>query len=80
MTDFRKFLPQVGKAEIGPPGSGHDGRGTGHGPRGSPGFIGLGFQPVARAIDGEALFVQQIADAPDQQDLVMLVIAPVAAP
>ena len=35
---------------------------------------------MARAVDGEALFVQQIADAPDQQDLVMLVVAPVPAP
>jgi hypothetical protein len=37
-------------------------------------------QPVARAADGEALVVQQVADAPDQQHLVVLVVAPVAAP
>src|SRR5690606_27901044 len=30
--------------------------------------------------DGKALLVQQFADAADQQDFVMLVVAPVAAP
>src|SRR5512134_3110916 len=39
-----------------------------------------GVQTITRPADGEALFVQQLADAPDQQHLVMLVIAPVAAP
>ena len=37
-------------------------------------------QLVARAADGEALVVQQVADAPDHQHLMVLVIAPVAAP
>src|SRR5712691_287259 len=37
-------------------------------------------EPVARAADGEALFVGQLADAADQEHLVVLVIAPVAAP
>ena len=37
-------------------------------------------QLVARAADGEALVVQQVADAPDHQHLVVLVVAPVAAP
>ena len=35
-------------------------------------------QAVARAADREALVVQQFADAPDQQHLVVLVVAPVA--
>src|SRR3989304_1186860 len=34
---------------------------------------------VARAADGEALFVQQVADAADEQHFVVLVVAPVAA-
>src|ERR1043166_1419823 len=38
------------------------------------------FQSGAGAADGEALIVQQVADAADQQHLVMLIIAPVAAP
>src|SRR4051812_44243972 len=37
-------------------------------------------QAVARAADGEAFFVKQFADAADEQDFVMLVVAPVAAP
>jgi hypothetical protein len=37
------------------------------------------FEAVARAVDGEALFVEQFADAADQQHLVVLVVAPVAA-
>ena len=37
------------------------------------------FQDVARATDGESLFIKQAADATDQQDLVVLVVAPVAA-
>ena len=37
-------------------------------------------EPVARATDGEALVVEQIADPTDQQNLVVLVITPVAAP
>ena len=37
-------------------------------------------QLVARAADGEALVVEQVADAPDHQHLVVLVVAPVAAP
>src|SRR3954466_2521553 len=36
-------------------------------------------EAVARAADGEAFFVQQLADAADQQDFVMLVVAPIAA-
>src|SRR6185295_9555991 len=36
-------------------------------------------QAVARPADGEAFLVEQLADAPDQQHLVVLVIAPVAA-
>src|SRR5688572_29553954 len=36
-------------------------------------------EPVARSADREAFFVEQLADAPDQQHLVVLVIAPVAA-
>src|SRR5712671_1402486 len=34
---------------------------------------------IARAADGEAFLVQQLADAADQQHFVVLVIAPVAA-
>src|SRR5207244_790382 len=37
-------------------------------------------QPIARAADGEAFLVEQLADAPDEEDFVVLVIAPVAAP
>ena len=37
-------------------------------------------QAVARTTDGEALFVEQIADAADHQHFVVLVVAPVAAP
>ncbi|CAH1745300.1 protein of unknown function [Thauera humireducens] len=37
-------------------------------------------QPVACTGYGEALLVQQFPDAPDQQHLMVLVIAPVAAP
>src|SRR5690606_18778091 len=37
-------------------------------------------QAVARAADGEAFLVEELADAPDEQDLVVLVVAPVAAP
>src|SRR5688572_30571808 len=36
-------------------------------------------EAIARAADGEALFVQQLADAADKQHLVVLVVAPVAA-
>src|SRR5450759_1042575 len=36
-------------------------------------------QSVARTADGETLLVEQIADTPDQQHLVMLIIASVAA-
>ena len=35
---------------------------------------------MPRAVDREALLVEQVADAPDQQHFVMLVIAAVAAP
>ena len=38
------------------------------------------FQSLARAADGEAFFVQQFADASDQQDFMMLVVTPVATP
>src|SRR3954470_22927199 len=37
------------------------------------------FQPVAGAVDGEAVLVEQLADAPDQQHLVVLVVAAIAA-
>src|SRR5437762_73080 len=37
-------------------------------------------EAVARPADGEALFVEQLADAADEQHFVVLVIAPVAAP
>src|SRR5262245_61358628 len=37
-------------------------------------------EAVARAVDGEAVLVEQLADAADEEHLVMLVIAPVAAP
>src|SRR5687767_5681931 len=37
-------------------------------------------QSIARAADGEAFLVKQLADAPDEQHLVVLVAAPVAAP
>ena len=43
---------------------------------------GLGYdfiKTVARAADGETLIVEQIADAPDQQHFVVLIIAAVAA-
>src|SRR5438270_3345333 len=36
-------------------------------------------QAVARTADGETLFVQELADSPDQQHLVMLVVAAIAA-
>src|SRR3546814_9971426 len=36
-------------------------------------------QAVARAADGEALFIQQRTDAADQQDFMMLIVAAVAA-
>src|SRR6185295_12414941 len=34
---------------------------------------------IARPADGEAFFVKQLADAPDEQDFVVLVVAAVAA-
>src|SRR5688572_4520861 len=37
-------------------------------------------EAVARAADGEAFFVQQLADAADQQHFMVLVVAAVAAP
>ena len=37
-------------------------------------------EAIARAADGEALFVQQRADAADQQHFVMLIVAAVATP
>ena len=37
------------------------------------------FEPVARPVDGESLLVEQVADAADQQYLVVLVVAAVAA-
>src|SRR5512134_1580887 len=37
-------------------------------------------EPVARAADGEALVVEEIADAADEQHFVVLVVAAVAAP
>src|SRR6516162_1644902 len=40
---------------------------------------GVRFEPVAGAVDGEALLVEEVADAPDEQDFVMLVVAAVAA-
>src|SRR5258705_7577194 len=36
-------------------------------------------EAVARTVDGEAVLVEELADAPDEQHLVVLVIAPVAA-
>src|SRR6266850_1174115 len=39
---------------------------------------GLGFETMARAVDRESLLVEKIADATDQQDFVVLVIAPIA--
>ena len=44
---------------------------------------GLGddfIKPVARAADGETLIVQEVANAPDKEDFVMLIVTPVAAP
>ena len=41
-------------------------------------FALTSIEPGARAADGEALFVEQVADAADQQHFVVLVIAPVA--
>ena len=35
---------------------------------------------VARATDRESLIIQEVANAPDKQDFVMLVITPIAAP
>src|SRR6516165_4666539 len=40
---------------------------------------GVVLQPMAGAVDGEALLVEQVADAPDEQDFVVLVVAAVAA-
>src|SRR5437899_7794229 len=37
-------------------------------------------EAVARTADSESLLVEQLADAPDQQHLVMLVVAAIAAP
>ncbi len=39
----------------------------------------FGFQPVAGAVDRESLLVEEIADAADQQHLVVLVVTAVAA-
>ena len=45
-----------------------------------PGVAGHGVvEAVARAADGEAFFVEQLADAADQQYFVVLVVAAVAA-
>src|SRR5664279_914396 len=37
-------------------------------------------EPVARAADREALLVEELADAPDQEHLMVLVVAAIAAP
>src|ERR1700680_1333505 len=37
------------------------------------------FQPVARAVDGKSLLVEQVADPPDQQHFMVLVVTPIAA-
>ena len=39
----------------------------------------VGLEPMARAVDRESLLVEEVADAADQQHLVVLVIAAVAA-
>src|SRR3989338_7058334 len=47
---------------------------------GSMGFSLAGItQAIARAADGETLFIQQLANTPDQQHFMMLVVAAVAA-
>src|SRR4051812_18538760 len=46
------------------------------GDRCAAGFL----ETVARAVDGEAVLVEQLANAPDEEHLVVLVIAAVAAP
>src|SRR6478609_1487573 len=40
----------------------------------------LGIEPMPCTVDREALLIEQVADPTDQQDFVMLVIAPIAAP
>ena len=40
----------------------------------------IGLEPMARAVDGETLFVQQVADAANQEHFVVLVVAAIAAP
>jgi len=37
-------------------------------------------EAVARAADSETLIVQEITDAPDQEDFVVLIVTPVATP
>ena len=37
-------------------------------------------EAVARAADSETLIVQEVANAPDQEDFVMLIVTTVAAP
>src|SRR5690606_35419730 len=56
------------------------GRGLRRRDRAKPTVLHAVAEAVARAADREPLFVQQLADPPHQQHLVMLVIAPVAAP
>ena len=48
--------------------------------RGRARLVDVGLEPVARAVDRESLLVEEVADAPDQQHFVVLVVAPVAPP
>ena len=48
--------------------------------RGGARLGAFGIEPMPRTVDREALLVEQVADPPDQQHFVMLVVAPVAAP
>src|SRR4249919_2087243 len=59
-----------------------DGRGAAAAHRRFAFFLGRGdgvVETIARAADGEAFLVQQLADAADEEHFVMLVVAPVAA-
>ncbi len=48
--------------------------------RGGARLGGFAFEAMARAVDREALLVEEVADAADQQHFVVLVVAAVAAP
>src|SRR5215831_15326826 len=79
LADLRDDLPDFGRCEC---------RAVAVAGACRPRFVGhqdrvgeaIRLEPMARAVDGEALLVEEIPDAADEQDFVVLVVAAVAAP